>query len=236
MINVIYSPSLEFDENKTGAFDAARKQRLSHAAPSNKKNEIYTAGLLIAKIKPEGRKIYYKTDGRPEFTKYCNSGESVNCESRSFNITHSGGLVFCAYSDDNSLGVDFEPMNRHVNDLLEKGLCADVEKEAFEAIEDPDERSRFLLKMFTRKEALAKLFGVGIRMDFPSIIDKGIDRYGGDTEVLSEMEVPDNIPGRIPSKTYVVRTVLVENGYLSLAYEYDAAKPDESYKLNISKY
>ena len=121
MINVIYSPSLEFCEGKTEGFDSSRKQRLSHAKASNKKNEIYTAGLLIDRIKPEGSKVYYKTGGRPEFTKYRESSDmSKNPLDRSFNVTHSGGLVFIAYSDENDVGVDFEPADRHVNDLLEK--------------------------------------------------------------------------------------------------------------------
>ena len=237
MINVIYSPSLVFDENRTDGFDYSRKQRLSHGEPSNKKNEIFTAGLLIERIKPEGAMVYYRTEGRPEFTKYydCLSTGKIHGY-RSFNVTHSGGLVFCAYSDEIEVGVDFEPSNRHVNDLLEKGLCADNEKEVFEAIEDPDERSRFLLKMFTRKEALAKLLGIGIRMDFPSIVDTGVDQYGNSKEFVAKMEVPEQTTGRKAEKTYYVRTILVEDGYLSIAYEYDEKKAGERYEVKISKY
>ncbi|MBR6273435.1 MAG: 4'-phosphopantetheinyl transferase superfamily protein [Lachnospiraceae bacterium] len=237
MINVIYSPSLEFTEGKTEGFDSSRKQRLSHAKASNKKNEIYTAGILIDRIKPEGSKVYYKTGGRPEFTKYRESSDmSKNPLDRSFNVTHSGGLVFIAYSDENDVGVDFEPADRHVNDLLEKGLCADSEKEVFEAIEDPDERSRFLLKMFTRKEALAKLLGIGIRMDFPSVVDKGVSQYDNKDEINSEMFVPENTPGRKAGKTYYVRTIMVENGFLSLAYEKGENATEDRFEVSISKY
>ena len=161
---------------------------------------------------------------------------SMNSSYRSFNITHSGGLVFCAYSDENDIGVDFEPCDRRVNDLLEKGLCAESEKAVFEAIEDADERSKFLLKMFTRKEALAKLLGIGLRMDFTSIVDLGISQYGNKKDIISKMEVPESTPGRKPMKNYVVRTIMIEDGFLSIAYEYDEKKLRDRYELSISRY
>lgn len=237
MINIIYSPVMEYDDAVASGFDSARKKKLSSEGLSRqKKNEMFTSGFLIEKIRPEGTNVYYKAGGRPEFTKYFDSVTlSTHSSYRSFNVSHSGGLVFLAYSDQNDVGVDFEPGDREISDRIKKRLCSDTEKSIYEVLDTEEKKHEFLLKLFTRKEALSKLFGVGIALDFSRIEDKGVLNDWYKNDFIAKVEIPEDILGKNRLKTYVIRTLFIEGGYLSVAYEYNQVKLRDRYELNISK-
>jgi phosphopantetheinyl transferase (holo-ACP synthase) len=238
MINIIYSPVLEYDEKTAEGFDEARKRKLSAPGLSPvKKNEMYTSGVLIESIRPEGTSVYYKTGGRPEFTKYF---DSVTLTSHScyisFNVTHSGGRVFLAYSDQNDVGVDYEPADREIKDKISSKLCTETEKVIFNGLTDEAQKQEFLLKLFTRKEAVAKLLGLGLAMDFSEVCVIGEKDDWFKMDFIARAIIPEKYLGKKTFKNFIVRTLVSEGGYLSVAYEYDERKLRDRYEISISKY
>lgn len=236
MINILYSPVLEYDEAKAQCFDEARKKRLSLAGNSQRKNEVFTSGMLIESIRPMNTHVYCKTGGRPAFTSYYDCSVTYRPIPRNFNITHSGGMVFCAYSDLDDVGVDYEPANRKIIDRVTNKLCSPEEITAYKKLDGSVLEQEFLLKLFTRKESLSKLMGIGLSLSFSDITDTGALGNWDKKDFISKISVPESYTGKNCHKNYVVRTIHLENGYLSVAYEYDENKPREEYELNISKY
>ena len=232
MINILYSPLLRYDSSMTSGFDNNRLDRIERTNTSSRKDELFTSGLLIEKIRPENAGIYYRQNGKPAFTKYYNINSSL-LPDRSFSVTHSGGLVICAWSDQDDVGVDFEPADRKIIDRITRKLCSAEETAAFEKLD----KQEFLLKLFTRKEALSKLLGLGLALDFSEITDKGFISGWDRKDFTSEISVsPDLFKSNERPKKFMVRTLHFENGYLSLAYESDSSAQDDRYELNVSKY
>ena len=80
-----------------------------------------------------------------------------------FNATDSGTTLLCAFSKNNDLGVDVESIPRKVNykRIAEKKFT-EQEQALINSLPLPDQRNAFLA-FWTRKEALGKALGVGIR-------------------------------------------------------------------------
>ena len=79
-----------------------------------------------------------------------------------FNLSHSGGLAAVAVSDELEVGVDIERVKprRNLLRLARRVLSAD-EAAAVEA-RAPEERLAAFHVAWTRREAVAKCFGVGL--------------------------------------------------------------------------
>ncbi|SDQ31188.1 4'-phosphopantetheinyl transferase superfamily protein [Pseudovibrio sp. Tun.PSC04-5.I4] len=86
-----------------------------------------------------------------------------------FNISHSGGLVAVAFAPPGPLGVDIEHM-RHDSDVddLVSVVCHSQERQFIAGITSK-ERVRSFYRCWTRKEALLKATGEGLRDDLSSI-------------------------------------------------------------------
>jgi 4'-phosphopantetheinyl transferase len=80
-----------------------------------------------------------------------------------FNLSHSGALALIAVAHDRRVGVDVECL-RPIADLaaIAERICSPGERSALDAVAESD-RDRAFLAMWTRKEALAKMTGEGIR-------------------------------------------------------------------------
>ncbi len=160
MIRVEYSRVSEFDENHVFVRDAGRMEKLRHLSSGMAKNECYTAGLLTESIIPAGKKVCYDSYGKPFF------GGS----NRSFNISHSGGYVFIAWSDEEEVAIDFIDSSRRADDRVLKRICNDEEYEKIHGSSEVPEDIRAAL-VFSSKEAVSKFFGKGLSMDFKSFHD-----------------------------------------------------------------
>ena len=133
--------------------------------------------------------------------------------------------------------MDFEPADRKIIDRITRKLCSAEETAAFEKLDKEADKQEFLLKLFTRKEALSKLLGLGLALDFSEITDKGFISGWDRKDFTSEISVsPDLFKSNERPKKFMVRTLHFEKGYLSLAYESDSSAQDDRYELNVSKY
>ncbi len=80
----------------------------------------------------------------------------------SFNITHSANIVICAASDGAELGVDAEQV-RPAPDIVHRGVFTQNELELLQR--DANDPQAYL-RLWTRKEALSKADGRGMRLQF----------------------------------------------------------------------
>jgi phosphopantetheinyl transferase len=83
-------------------------------------------------------------------------------------IAHSGEFVACALSD-RRVGVDVERADRsEADDALAARVCGPAERRQLEQI-PAGPRRRALIRLWTRKEALAKALGVGLALPFEQL-------------------------------------------------------------------
>lgn len=102
---------------------------------------------------------------RDDEIKYTKSGKPVLDEQKGiyFNLSHSGKMVICAFSDRN-IGADTEEV-RHFEDSLVKRIFTENEISSVRG-----ERDRYLTRLWTAKESLMKYMGTGLGTD-PRKID-----------------------------------------------------------------
>lgn len=81
-----------------------------------------------------------------------------------FNITHTKGLVACMICGNSETGIDAEPVRSGREKTVRK-FMTQKEREHFEALQEP-EKTEYLFRIWTLKEALAKAYGTGIDADF----------------------------------------------------------------------
>lgn len=80
-----------------------------------------------------------------------------------FSLSHSGETVVCAVSDK-PIGVDVERI-RPIDQGIAKKICTEEEFTVLNRIADQTEQNRFLLQIWTRKEAIFKIEGALPRKD-----------------------------------------------------------------------
>ncbi len=83
-----------------------------------------------------------------------------------FSISHADRFVFVAVSRIYELGLDIEKVPRHHIDI--DAALSPEEVSHIEALK-PRERLKSIITMWTLKEALAKMLGVGVLLDFQNI-------------------------------------------------------------------
>ena len=141
---------------------------------------------MIEQIRPEGAELRYEKNGKPYFVNNGLAGQKLmsdenvkNISERYFNITHSSGKVICVWSDDVKVGADFESTERIISPSIVRRLCTEKEKEYYNKISSPQEANQWLLMLYTEKEAVSKLIGSGINMNFSNI---NLDEYCVETK------------------------------------------------------
>lgn len=93
-----------------------------------------------------------------------------------FSLSHCREAVCCAISD-RPVGIDIESVSRKVSDSLIRYSMTCEEAEGIALSIDKD---RAFLRLWTQKEAVAKLLGTGIRDDFKHILAQ--DDYDIETQ------------------------------------------------------
>lgn len=93
-----------------------------------------------------------------------------------FSLSHCREAVCCAISD-RPVGIDIENTGRKVGDgIVRYSMNEEEQRQIEEAGSLPDGRNesdRAFLRLWTQKEAVAKLLGTGIRDDFKYILAQG---------------------------------------------------------------
>jgi 4'-phosphopantetheinyl transferase len=110
----------------------------------------------------------------------------------STSLSHSGDWVAIAVCGDATVGVDVEhsPPHAALNGLM-RTICTPAEIAELEPL-SPPEREVALLKLWTRKEALLKAFGVGLGAD-PSLLSSTANKL---VAPPPSPAAPDQIPCR----------------------------------------
>jgi 4'-phosphopantetheinyl transferase len=100
--------------------------------------------------------------GKPEL-------ESEGSSTLNFSHSHSAGLALYAFARNARIGVDIEEL-RPINDALELSTQYLSRTEAADVLKASiDERSEAFLKLWTQKEALLKVSGIGIGQGLQSL-------------------------------------------------------------------
>ena len=89
-----------------------------------------------------------------------------------FSLSHCRDAVACII-DDRPCGIDIEASTRKVSDSLIRHCMTDAEIEDIMRHAPGEGRESTFLRLWTQKEAVAKLLGTGIRDDFKNILHKG---------------------------------------------------------------
>jgi 4'-phosphopantetheinyl transferase len=102
---------------------------------------------------PAGLEFVYSDNGKPTLATH--SGGDV----LQFNLSHSQGSILYAVSNNQAVGVDLEGFNPLISYLnIAQRICTPQEWAAFDLLL-PTEKPAAFFKIWTRKEALVKLFG-----------------------------------------------------------------------------
>lgn len=101
----------------------------------------------------------------------------------SFNISHSGDWVVCAYGKS-ELGVDIEKIQSKTTEIIEK--CFSKYEQEYVNNSFGKERENRVIQIWTLKESYIKYFGIGLtkRLNSYSVCDK----YG---EIIDKLYVND---------------------------------------------
>lgn len=77
-------------------------------------------------------------------------------------ISHSADYIICGLSEERDLGIDLEPADRKVHEGLKNRIFHPQEEEQI--------RSMDLIRVWTIKEALVKLYGRGLRTNLNDLL------------------------------------------------------------------
>jgi 4'-phosphopantetheinyl transferase len=105
--------------------------------------------------------------GRPHGKPSVAAPEGAGVE---FSISHSGDLVVAAFAVEAPVGIDVERLDNSLQvDQLTRLVLSDSETQAL-AARPPEERQHDFFTWWTRKEAIAKAAGTGLRLPLPLIV------------------------------------------------------------------
>jgi len=93
-----------------------------------------------------------------------------------FNISHADAVIVVAISSRLQLGIDVESVDQELTADVIAGFCNAQEQAVIQGCH-PAQRSREFIRLWTRKEAYAKLLGFGHSIEFSSM-DSLPDAFG----------------------------------------------------------
>lgn len=89
-----------------------------------------------------------------------------------FNLSHCKSAVACVIGDE-PVGVDVESVRTYNESLA----CHVLNAEEMEEVERSADKSRAFIRLWTKKEALLKLTGEGIRSDLKTVLNRENVRF-----------------------------------------------------------
>lgn len=163
LTNEINNPSLiqsylqlmNQEEKKKGEKFVFPRDKLQHIVT---RALVRTALSHYAEIRPEDWEFSFNSFGRPEVVNI-----NLPCQ-LSFNLSHCKGLILCAISQNNKIGIDVEKMNPHQSILdVAKGSFSEREVSEMNNLA-PEFRTRRFYEIWTLKEAYIKARGMGLSL------------------------------------------------------------------------
>ena len=116
--------------------------------------------IVKGRIAPHEWRFRRSADGKPMLL---HPGETIH-----FSVSHTDAAVAVAVSSSLELGIDVESLDQDLADDVIDNFCSERERRILCAC-SPTERTREFIKLWTRKEAYAKLLGRGHAIDFSSL-------------------------------------------------------------------
>jgi len=156
--------------NNANAFEMAysllsvkKKEEFNQIKNEERAKQALASGLLLRYALRENNllALYDKTiradNGKPVFPD----------NSLHFNISHAKNMAICVYGK-HAVGCDTEWIGRKLPDNM-KRIFSKEEQAYYYRLKDYHARQTFFFQIWTRKEALSKWSGEGIRLDFSKI-------------------------------------------------------------------
>jgi len=116
--------------------------------------------MVKGRIAPHAWRFRRNADGKPMLS---NPRETIR-----FSVSHTNAVIAVAISSKLGLGIDIESLDQDLVDNVMDDFCTERERRFLLAC-PPAERTREFIKLWTRKEAYAKLLGRGHAIDFASL-------------------------------------------------------------------
>jgi 4'-phosphopantetheinyl transferase len=129
-------------------------------------------------VPPESIELVHGREGKPALAeRFAKSGWR-------FNVSHCGDLAVYAFSRAGEVGVDVEALHAIAEaDAIAGRFFAPAERRALRSLEK-EERNTGFLRLWTRKEALAKGLGAGLAVP-PEALDASAPPHGWSIESFS---------------------------------------------------
>ena len=142
---------------------------------------VYTVSQALSLIdRPRETVMEYGKNGKPY----------LRDRSFFFNLSHSGGYVFCALSD-REVGADIQICQPAQYSRLAGRFFSEEEHLALEECADEGERSLLFYRLWTRKEAYGKLTGAGLAEGLGRNLLPEAGAQDGSDILWSEWSVPE---------------------------------------------
>lgn len=153
---MLIKPIAEYTDYDVELLEPLRRKKLEACKNEAKKSEIIAAGALLREaLATDG----YPVEGPLELEYHCYGKPYLADRGRQFSVSHSGDYAVCVV-DHEEVGVDIEKIQA-VNPKVAERILNSEELAEFYAI--PEEaRNEELIRLWTRKESVAKCLGGGI--------------------------------------------------------------------------
>ena len=146
-------------ERYISRLDAGRKEKIQKIRPEAEKKRSVGAGLLVNRFCSECGYL-------PEQIRYGKYGKPCleEPDAPAFNLSHSGKYAVLAYEKDSTeeIGIDIQEVRQLSSHMANRILCTREMEQG--AVTD-----RQVLRLWTIKEAFAKMTGRGLTLDFKEI-------------------------------------------------------------------
>lgn len=147
-----------------GEISASRREKALKFKHEQGQRECVLAYLLLKRALKE----VYGIEGNPEMVEQ-EGGKPMlkNHPEIHFNLSHCKSAVACVVGDE-PVGVDIERVRKYDESLARYTM----NEQELQEIEASTDKSHAFIRLWTRKEAVLKLTGEGIRSDLKTVLDR----------------------------------------------------------------
>ncbi len=146
----------EYADYPEELLEPLRRRKIEACRLDTKKAELRAAGALLRETLEADS---YIVEGPLQLEYLCYGKPYLEDRARHFSISHSGDLVACIV-DCREVGIDIEKI-RPVNPRIAERILNEEEQAELSAVSE-EERDEALIRIWTRKESVAKCLGGGI--------------------------------------------------------------------------
>ncbi len=156
MSTICIRPIAEYRDYPEELLEPVRRSKIAACKVEAKKEELRAAGALLREtLAADG----YELQGPIELEYQCYGKPYLVDQARYFSLSHSGEYVACVV-DCQEVGIDIEkiqPVNRRVAERI-------LNEDEYRAFDEKteEEKDEELIRLWTRKESVAKCLGGGI--------------------------------------------------------------------------